>query len=75
MVYICITNKWRDVFKPEMTKVKEISLLLNEILSTTYPEVYEHLVKTSMLDVDQMIQLLFSSQIITIFIADLYEES
>jgi hypothetical protein len=61
LVYICIKHKWRDVYKPEMTKVKEMALLLNEIISTTYPEVYEHLMDTSMLDVDQMIQLLFSS--------------
>jgi hypothetical protein len=40
LVYICITHKWRDVYKPEMTKVKEISLLINEIISTTFPEVY-----------------------------------
>lgn len=55
LVYICITHKWREVYKPEMTKIKEMALLLNEIISTTYPEVYEHLLKTSMLDVDQMI--------------------
>jgi hypothetical protein len=75
LVYICIHHKWREVYKPEMTKLKEIALLLNEIISTTYPEIHEHFVNTSMLEVDQMIQLLFSSQIISIFISDLYEES
>jgi hypothetical protein len=61
LVYICIKHKWREVYRPEMTKLIEISSLLNEIISTTFPEVYEHFVNTSMLEVDQMIQLLFSS--------------
>lgn len=52
LVYICIKHKWREVYKPQMTKVKEMALLLNEIISTTYPDVYEHLLNTSMMDVD-----------------------
>ena len=72
LVYICITHKWRDVYKPEMTKVKKMALLINEIISTSYPEVHDHLLKTSMLEVDQMVQLLYSSQIISVFIGDLH---
>jgi hypothetical protein len=75
LVYICIHHQWRDVYKPEMTKVKEMSVLLNEIISTTYPDVHDHLLATSMLDVDQMIQLLFSNQIISVFIGDLQDAS
>jgi ABC-type antimicrobial peptide transport system permease subunit len=47
--------------------------LLGEILSTTYPEVYEHLYETSGLEVNTMIQYLFSSQILSIFIGDLQD--
>ena len=47
--------------------------LLGEILSTTYPEVYEHLYETSGLEVNTMLQYLFSSQILSIFIGDLQD--
>jgi hypothetical protein len=56
-----------------MTKVKELSVLINEIMSTTYPDVHEHLLHTSMLETDQMIQLYFSSQILSLFISDLQD--
>lgn len=75
LVYICIKHQWRSVYRPDMTKVKELSVLLNEIISTTYPDIHAHFMETSMLEVNEMIQLLFSSQIISIFIGDLQEDS
>lgn len=50
-----------------------MSLLLNEIISTTYPEVYQHLLATTGMEVDQIMLLIFQSQIISIFVKELFD--
>ena len=55
LVYICIKHQWRNVYEPNMTKVKMMGSIINEIVSTSYPKVHEHLLNTSMLEVDQMV--------------------
>lgn len=61
LIHVLVRLQWREVYKPSMTRVMEMCTLLGEILSTTYPEVYDHLYETSGLEVNTMIQYLFSS--------------
>ena len=47
--------------------------LLKEVISTSYPKIYDHLVDTFEMEVVDMFLILFQSQIISIFISDLNE--
>ena len=71
LIHVCVRLRWRDVYIPSMIKFIEMSTLIEEILSTTYPKVHKHMEMNS----DLRVQDMFQRQIITIFISELSEHN
>jgi hypothetical protein len=71
MLHICVRKLWREIYHPNMVRIREIKTLLAEILETTYPEVHEHLMSISGFEMDDLIPLLIQSQILSLFTRDL----
>ena len=73
LIYICHEKQWREIYKPGMQKIVNHLTLLSEVLSTGYEDVYKHL--QEQLDDHVNLELVFWSQIMTIFISDLMDTS
>lgn len=73
LAYVCKEKKWRNIYKPGMEGVIAHLSLLTEVLSTGFREVYQHL--QTQLDENVNLEVVFWSQIMTIFIVDLMDDS
>lgn len=75
MIHFCIKHQWRDIYRPGMLKVKYHQMFISEVIQTSYPALFDHLLKECDEDIEQVFTQLFASQLVSVFISDLQSHS
>ena len=68
LVHIMQRLDWREIYKPEMTKLMHHLRLIEELISTGYVEVFDHILRETD---DTSLYPIFGSLILSVFISDI----